>query len=60
MPDLFYGDPIPLNRGGDFDIMKWLGGAYNSEKKPHSPEIVDPIIKKSLDALKTKYGAKVQ
>lgn len=58
MPDLFYGDPIQLNRGGDFDIQKWFKGDYNSEHKPHTPEIVDPIVKKSIEALRTKYGVK--
>jgi dienelactone hydrolase len=29
MPDLFGGDPIPLNRPDGFDLMKWLNGHYN-------------------------------
>ena len=59
MPDLFYGDPIKLNRPGDFDIMKWMHGEYNDEKKAHTPPIVDPIVEKCVEALRTKYGAKV-
>merc|ERR1712000_451033 len=35
MPDLFHGDPIPLNRPGDFDIMKWIQGEYNEKKIAH-------------------------
>ena len=50
MPDLFYGDPIPLNRPADFDIMKWM--------KPHGPDSVDPIIQKSLEEMRSKYDCK--
>ena len=50
MPDLFHGDPIPLNRPADFDIMKWM--------KPHGPDSVDPIIATALEELRGKYGAK--
>lgn len=59
MPDLFYEDPIPLNRPGDFDIMKWMHGEYNDKKTAHTPPVVDPIIEKSINAMKTKYGVKV-
>ena len=59
MPDLFHGDPIQMNRPGDFDIMKWLQGEYNETKTPHTPPVVDPIVEKSIKAMKTKYGVKV-
>jgi len=58
MPDLFYGDPIPMNRPGDFDIMKWMHGEYSEKKIAHLPPVVDPIIEKSIKAMKTKYGVK--
>lgn len=60
MPNLFFDDPIPLNRGEGFDIMKWFGGEYNKAKQPHTPEFVDPIVKKSIEALRSKYGVKVR
>ena len=57
MPDVFYGDPIPLNRPGDFDIQKWLKGEYpNSHKGGHLPPSVDPIIDSCLVEMRTKYG----
>lgn len=59
MPDLFYGDPIPLNRPGDFDIGKWMKGEYGEKKIQHLPPVVDPIIEKSIKAMKEKYGVKV-
>lgn len=58
-PDLFDKDPIPLNRPGDFDIMKWLSGEYHPQKKAHLPPTVDPIIDASIVELRTKYNAKV-
>lgn len=59
MPDLFHGDPIPLNRPGDFDIMKWIQGEYNEKKIAHLPPVVDPIIDSCLVEMRTKYGCKV-
>jgi len=58
MPDLFDKDPIPLNRPGDFDIQKWLGGEYNEKKKAHLPPTVDPIIDACLVEMRTKYNCK--
>ncbi|KEF54380.1 esterase/lipase [Exophiala aquamarina CBS 119918] len=57
-PDLFDKDPIPLNRGDDFDIMQWLQGAYHPKKVAHLPPTVDPIIDACLVELRTKYNAK--
>lgn len=59
MPDLFYEDPIPMNRPGDFDIMKWMQGEYSEKKIAHLPPVVDPIIEKSIKAMREKYGVKV-
>ncbi|KAK7888024.1 hypothetical protein LTR67_009419 [Exophiala xenobiotica] len=58
MPDLFHGDPIPLNRPGDFDIMKWMHGEYSEKKIAHLPPVVDPIIDSCLVEMRTKYGCK--
>ncbi|EXJ91378.1 esterase/lipase [Capronia coronata CBS 617.96] len=58
MPDLFYGDAIPLNRPGDFDIMKWMQGEYNETKTAHLPPSVDPIIDACLVEMRTKYKCK--
>ncbi|EXJ53844.1 esterase/lipase [Cladophialophora yegresii CBS 114405] len=58
MPDLFDKDPIPLNRPGDFDIMKWLNGEYHPDKKAHLPPVVDPIIDACLIEMRTKYNVK--
>jgi dienelactone hydrolase len=60
MPDLFDKDPVPLNRTGDFDIMKWLTGEYHPTKKAHLPPVVDPIIDACLIEMRTKYNVKVR
>lgn len=39
MPDLFHGDPIPLNRTADFNFMAWLKGPPG-----HLPNRVDPVV----------------
>ncbi len=59
MPDLFQGDPISLNMPEGFDLGKWLHGEYNEKKIAHLPPTVDPIIRKSIEVMKTKYGVKV-
>ena len=56
MPDLFNGDPVPLNRGGDFDIQKWKEGEYNKKKHGHLPPNIDPIIDAMLVEMRTKYN----
>uniref|UniRef100_A0A093VEC5 Protein AIM2 n=1 Tax=Talaromyces marneffei PM1 TaxID=1077442 RepID=A0A093VEC5_TALMA len=52
MPDLFHGDPVPLNRGPDFVLAKWLEG--------HGAERVDPIVEASITELREKYKVKVK
>lgn len=51
MPDLFNGDPIPLNRPDDFDFPKWMSQFPKEEQ--------DKIIDKSIKTMKEKYGVKV-
>ncbi|KAI9810399.1 MAG: hypothetical protein M1827_006285 [Pycnora praestabilis] len=53
MPDLFHGDPIPLNRPEGFDLMKWLNGPPG-----HLPERVDPVIDSVLKEMRGNLGCK--
>ena len=55
MPDLFEGDPIPLNRPADFDIMKWLQTS-GPQGKGHGPGQVDPIVEAVIKEMKTNLG----
>lgn len=50
MPDQFHGDPIPLNRPADFDLMKW--------RQPHGPSSVDPIVEGTLKMMREELGCK--
>lgn len=50
MPDLFGGDPIPLNRGPDFDMASW--------RAKHGPEQVEPIVDATLEELRNVYHSK--
>ncbi|EME85215.1 uncharacterized protein MYCFIDRAFT_61202 [Pseudocercospora fijiensis CIRAD86] len=54
MPDLFEGDPVPLNRPGDFDIMKWLQTSGPSQG--HTTKQVDPIVEKVIKYMKGELG----
>ena len=56
MPDLFYGDPIPLNRPGDFDLQKWMKGGYGEKGIAHLPPTVDPIMDACIVEMRTKMG----
>ncbi|MCJ1360455.1 MAG: hypothetical protein MMC33_010460, partial [Icmadophila ericetorum] len=58
MPDLFYGDPIPMNHAPDFDIGNWIQGAFNEKKISHLPPVIDPIIERCLSEMRTKYQCK--
>ncbi|KAI9712349.1 MAG: hypothetical protein M1820_001562 [Bogoriella megaspora] len=53
MPDLFHGDPVPLNRPADFDIMQWLQGPPG-----HLPNRVDPVVDAAIKELKNNLGVK--
>lgn len=51
MPDLFSGDPVPsdaLEKG--FDFPPWLG--------KHLPDITDPLIEKTIKAMRGELGVK--
>ncbi|KAI9848437.1 MAG: hypothetical protein M1837_000232 [Sclerophora amabilis] len=51
MPDLFHGDPVPLNKPGGFDLMKWLSGPPG-----HEPERVQPVVESVIKVLRTEMG----
>lgn len=53
MPDLFFGDPVPLNRPDDFDIMAWLQGPPG-----HLPERTDPVVETTIKEMREKHGVK--
>jgi dienelactone hydrolase len=57
MPDLFEGDPIPLNRPEGFDIMAWLQKS-GPEGKGHGTGQVDPIVTEVIKEMKEKMGVK--
>ncbi|KAI5460460.1 Alpha/Beta hydrolase protein [Mariannaea sp. PMI_226] len=60
IPDLFNGDHFPQPRPPNFDLMGWFAKGTNGDN-PHSPEYVDPITVKGIEALKglglSKIGA---
>lgn len=57
MPDLFEGDPIPLNRPEGFDIMEWHSKS-GPQGKGHGPGQVDPIVTKVIKEMKGNLGVK--
>lgn len=60
MPDLFQGDVIQFNDIQTIDFPKWYSGGYNEKNIPHTPEVVDPIVRDVIRELKEKYGVKVR
>jgi len=50
MPDLFSKDPIPLNRGPDFDMATW--------RTKHTVDKVDPVVEATIKEMKNRYGVK--
>lgn len=51
MPDLFHGDPVPLNRPAEFDLMAWLKGPPG-----HLPDRVEPVVQRVLKEMKSNMG----
>ncbi|CAG7952761.1 unnamed protein product [Penicillium nalgiovense] len=52
MPDLFHGDPVPLNnRPAIFDLMTWLKGPPG-----HLPDRVEPMVRAILQEMKSNMG----
>ena len=56
MPDVFQGDPIPLNRPEGFDIFAWLGGKQTG--KAHGIEQVEPVTQALVKHLREEVGLK--
>ncbi|KAH6721854.1 Alpha/Beta hydrolase protein [Leptodontidium sp. MPI-SDFR-AT-0119] len=56
MPDLFFGDPVPLNADmASFNLPEWMQGKLHPKGIAHVPETVDPIVAASLKLLREKY-----
>ncbi|PVH72191.1 alpha/beta-hydrolase [Cadophora sp. DSE1049] len=56
MPDLFFGDPVPLNADmASFSLPDWMQGKLGPKGIPHNPETVDPVVAASLKVLREKY-----
>lgn len=51
MPDLFHGDPVPLNRPAEFDLMAWLKGPPG-----HLPDRVEPVVQAVFKEMKSGLG----
>ncbi|KAL2831440.1 Alpha/Beta hydrolase protein [Aspergillus cavernicola] len=56
IPDLFYGDPIPIGGSTGMDLQKWLAGEYHEKNIAHTPPVIDPILEKCISEMRTKYN----
>lgn len=56
MPDLFHGNPVPLNRGDEFDFTKWLHGS--PDVPGHPPDRVAPVVESVLKEMRGPLGCK--
>lgn len=51
IPELFHGDPVPLQRPADFDLGAWLRGPPG-----HLPPRVEPVVLAVLNEMRTVLG----
>ncbi|KAK2762782.1 hypothetical protein FQN54_000956 [Arachnomyces sp. PD_36] len=51
VPDLFHGDPVPLNKPDGFDLMGWLNGPPG-----HLYPRVDPVVEEVLKEMRNNLG----
>jgi len=56
--DQFNGDPIDLNRPDSFDFMAWMTKGTSGDN-PHTPDVVDVIVEKSIAYLKEQGYQKI-
>jgi hypothetical protein len=59
VPDLFNGDPVPLNRPPGMDMQAWRNGEYHPQGIAHLPPNIDPIVDACVAEMRTKYRCKV-
>ena len=58
VPDLFDGDPAPLNRPDGFDMPAWRNGRHYPKGTAHLLANIDPIVETCLVEMRTRYGCK--
>lgn len=56
MPDLFEGDPVPLNHGADFPIREWL--TTGGPSQGHTTKQVDPIVEAIIREMRESMGVR--
>jgi dienelactone hydrolase len=57
LPDLFDGDPVPMNMEMKVTLMEWLQNGTDG-KHPHTTTVVDPIVEKAIKYLREEKGFK--
>jgi dienelactone hydrolase len=57
LPDLFDGDPVPMNKAMKVTLMEWLQNGTDG-KHPHTTATVDPIVEKAIKYLREEKGFK--
>lgn len=55
VPDIFLGDPVPINRPHDFDVKRWIMQGSDGSS-PHTPDIVDAVVKEAMLYLTSQHG----
>ncbi|OJJ50740.1 hypothetical protein ASPZODRAFT_86317 [Penicilliopsis zonata CBS 506.65] len=55
--DLMNGDPVPMNRGPDFDMQGWRAHGSNGTT-PHTLEAVEPLVTRAIAYLRDTLGIK--
>ncbi|KAJ5698855.1 hypothetical protein N7462_000860 [Penicillium macrosclerotiorum] len=58
MPDIFHGDPVPLNKTGEFNMQKWRMGEYHPQGKAHLTMNVDPIVEACIREMHENLNCK--
>jgi dienelactone hydrolase len=55
VPDIFLGDPVPINRPDDFDVKKWIMQGSDGSS-PHTPNVIDTVVKEAISYLTSQHG----
>lgn len=55
VPNIFLGNPVPINRPDDFDVKKWIMLGFDGNS-PHTLAIINAVVKDAILYLTSQYG----
>ncbi|KAI9683661.1 MAG: hypothetical protein M1829_004966 [Trizodia sp. TS-e1964] len=58
VPDIYHGDPAPLNPPAEFKLIDWVNGTTSSGKAGHTLERIEPVVHQVIKWARQEKGVK--